>query len=149
VPGQTRPVPLIISIHDPKVSSLAVQVTYGPTRTNERRENLVISQDIAHRSKFDPHKVTHLHHSGIVSYAIYRIPSNNARCPTGLRSRLPIFLQLHGAGVEADSHLVSHAMDDIPNLCAWVIMPSGVTSWSGDDWRKSPFDLTEQCDSSY
>lgn len=52
--------------------------------------------------------------------------------------RLPIFLNLHGAGLEADSDQVRHTLDPVPDIPSWVIFPTGVTPWSGDDWRKSP-----------
>lgn len=44
-------------------------------------------------------------------------------------------LQLHGAGLEAESDLVAHALDSVPDLCAWILFPTGVTPWSGDDWH--------------
>lgn len=44
-------------------------------------------------------------------------------------------LQLHGAGLEAESDIVAHALDPAPDLCAWVLFPTGVTPWSGDDWH--------------
>lgn len=54
------------------------------------------------------------------------------------RSRaLPILLNLHGAGLEADSQRVRHMLDTVPDLRAWVLFPSGVTPWSADDWRTS------------
>ncbi|KAA6409819.1 MAG: hypothetical protein FRX48_06431 [Lasallia pustulata] len=52
------------------------------------------------------------------------------------RSRaLPILLNLHGAGLEADSQRVRHMLDTVPDLRAWVLFPSGVTPWSADDWH--------------
>jgi hypothetical protein len=27
-------------------------------------------------------------------------------------------------------------LDPAYGICAWMLFPSGVTSWSGDDWRK-------------
>ena len=49
--------------------------------------------------------------------------------------RLPIQLNLHGAGLEADSPQVRHMLDPLPDLRAFVLSPSGVTPWSGDDWH--------------
>jgi hypothetical protein len=46
-----------------------------------------------------------------------------------------VLVVLHGAGLEADSERVRHMLDASPELCAWLLFPSGVTSWSGDDWR--------------
>jgi len=52
--------------------------------------------------------------------------------------RLPILLNLHGAGLEADSYQVRHMLDSVPDLHAWVLFPTGGTPWSADDWRKCP-----------
>jgi predicted esterase len=82
----------------------------------------------------EPHKVTHLHPSGIVSYSVLRPPSANA-ARNSSTSKLPVLLQLHGAGVEASWNLVSRSLDSMPDLRAWVLFPSGVTPWSADDWH--------------
>jgi hypothetical protein len=44
---------------------------------------------------------------------------------------------LHGAGLEADTSQAREMLDAAYGICAWMLFPSGVTSWSGDDWRKS------------
>lgn len=44
-------------------------------------------------------------------------------------------LQLHGAGVEADSPMIHDVLTSFPPLCAWLLVPSDVTPWSGDDWH--------------
>ena len=82
-----------------------------------------------------PHKVTFMHPGGMVSYAILRPPSSNIQCGQDKNLTLPVLLALHGAGLEADSDIVKHALDDLPDLCAWVLFPTGVTPWSGDDWH--------------
>jgi predicted esterase len=92
--------------------------------------NLMFNQ----RRLSEPHKVTHLHPSGIVSYSILRPPSVNA-VRNSSTSELPILLQLHGAGVEASWDMVSQSLNSIPDLRAWVLFPSGVTPWSADDWH--------------
>ena len=40
---------------------------------------------------------------------------------------MPILLNLHGAGLEADSHQVRHMLDSAPDLPSWVLFPTGVT----------------------
>ena len=35
-----------------------------------------------------------------------------------------------------DSDQARDALCDWPELAAWTLMPSGVTSWSSDDWRE-------------
>lgn len=79
----------------------------------------------------------YLHPSGVVSYAVIRPPSPTAPCAPDSDSKLPILLALHGAGVEADNPQSKEQYDALPDLCSWLVLPSGVTSWSGDDWRKS------------
>ena len=86
------------------------------------------------RTVDSPHKFTYLHPSGIVSYAILRPPSTKAICEV-TELKLPILLNLHGAGLEAGSDQVRHTLDPVPDLHAWVLFPTGVTPWSGDDWR--------------
>jgi hypothetical protein len=93
---------------------------------------------INHVSRYDAHKVTHLHPSGIVSYSVLRPPSLSASCSSSVVSA-PVMILLHGAGVEADSPIVKKALDPLPDLCAWVLIPSGITTWSGDDWRMFRF----------
>ena len=82
-----------------------------------------------------PHKFTFLHPSGIVSYAILRAPSKKICYEVSKERTIPVLVGLHGAGVEAESQLVAHALDPLPDLSSWVLFPAGVTPWSGDDWR--------------
>ena len=95
-----------------------------------------VSQTLTKRSIYSPHKITYLHPGGTASYAMLRPPAKNATCSPGKNQSLPILLQLHGAGLEADSDMVAHALDPVSDLCAWVLFPTGVSPWSGDDWRK-------------
>jgi predicted esterase len=97
---------------------------------------LELKLQLLHKSRYDPHKVAHLHPGGIVSYAILRPPSQKAACHSHEASfKAPIMVQLHGAGLEADNPLVAHALDPLPDLCGWVLFPTGVTPWSADDWH--------------
>jgi len=68
-----------------------------------------------------------------------RPPSPNATCVTNGNSSAPVLLQFHGAGVEADNGIVAHSLDPLPDLCAWVLYPTGVTPWSSDDWHNWGF----------
>jgi predicted esterase len=99
-------------------------------------QTLVFTLSLTRRSLREAHKVTHLHPSGMVSYAMLRPPSKNATCrkPTA-----PVMLQFHGAGVEAESPAVGHSLDSLPDLCAWILFPTGVTPWSADDWHNFGF----------
>ena len=42
---------------------------------------------------------------------------------------------LHGAGVDVDGDQTRKAFEQWPDLPGWAVVPSGVTGWSGDDWR--------------
>ena len=82
-----------------------------------------------------PHRMTFLSSNGVVSYAILRPPSQDLECGKDRNTTLPVLLALHGAGLEADSDMVKHALDDLSDLCAWELFPTGTTPWSGDDWH--------------
>lgn len=109
-------------------------MTYQSGGSNEGVFELPFSLKLLHLPRHHVHKITHLHPGGIVSYSILRPPSPDAACRPGQKSA-PILLQLHGAGLEADNYIVAHALDPLPNLCAWVLFPTGVTPWSADDWH--------------
>jgi hypothetical protein len=135
-PYQIRP--LIFRIAGGHASSieLAAVVRYrlhteGSVRTLSFRLSFV------DKSQSEPQRLTYLHPAGIVSYAILRPPALEAPCVFDQHSTsLPILIGLHGAGLEADSEEVRRMLDAADGICAWTLFPSGVTSWSGDDWRK-------------
>ncbi|KAL3470407.1 hypothetical protein BJX99DRAFT_50732 [Aspergillus californicus] len=83
-----------------------------------------------------PQRLTYVHPANIVSYSILRPPPLDSACVSSQsNTSLPIILGLHGAGLEADSPQVREMMDAAYGICAWMLFPSGVTSWSGDDWH--------------
>ncbi|EPS43033.1 hypothetical protein H072_2982 [Dactylellina haptotyla CBS 200.50] len=82
---------------------------------------------------YDTHKYTYVHPSGTVSYAILRPPSAESGCENS--ETLPILLSLHGAGVDADSEFSRNTFDGQPNLCAWLVIPSGGLAFWSDDWH--------------
>ncbi|MCJ1433856.1 hypothetical protein MMC27_003221 [Xylographa pallens] len=92
----------------------------------------VVSFAITKRTLLEPHKYTFLHPSGTVSYAILQAPRAFDMTSS---EELPILLNLHGAGLEADSDQVRHMLDSATNIGAWTVFPTGVTPWSGDDWH--------------
>ncbi|KAF1935470.1 hypothetical protein EJ02DRAFT_127236 [Clathrospora elynae] len=137
VTGQTRPVAFNISLPLHNASSLVYQITYKTTAQN-RLSTLEVSQIPSRKSTYESHKITFLHPGGMASYAMLRPPAKNATCHSG-QKKLPILLQLHGAGLEADNAMVTGALDPVSDLCAWVLFPTGVTPWSGDDWHNWGF----------
>ena len=96
-----------------------------------------IPHTFLHHTIYEPHKITFLHPGSIVSYAILRAPSPTASDGLNPSLALPVMLNLHGAGLEADSSQVRHMLDSIPDIRGWLLFPTGVTPWSGDDWRTS------------
>ena len=134
-PGQSRPLAFHLSSHGPPVHSISLKITYGTRTCRESLLSAVLFHKLRVRSIHSPHKFTFLHPSGTVSYAILRPPSRKAISETR-QSRLPILLNLHGAGLEADSDQVRHMLDPVPDLHAWILFPTGLTPWSSDDWRK-------------
>lgn len=133
VAGQTRPIAFDIVLPAKNVSSLAYNIKYR-TINNTHTSTLQVVQDINHVTMPRPHKVTYLHPGGMVSYAMLRPPARNATCRKG-QKKLPVFLGLHGAGLEADDPMVTGSLDPVSDLCAWILFPTGVTPWSGDDWH--------------
>lgn len=137
VPGQTRPLPFKLDCVPPiggrKPMSLNFIYRIDGIE-EEKRVNFMAWP--RQRGRYEPQKITYMHPGGIVSYAILRPPSANADCSRSGNESLPILLQLHGSGVEADSDEVRHSLDPLPDLCAWVLYPTGVTTWCGDDWHQ-------------
>jgi hypothetical protein len=134
--GQTRPLLFNISLNDSDALSVRIRIKYKEVNIASDPSFVEVSQLLNRRSIHDPHKITYLHPGSIVSYAILRAPSENAIRDAKKGTNFPIFLGLHGAGVEADNDLVAHSLDPVPDLQAWVLFPTGVTPWSGDDWRE-------------
>ncbi|KAF2730523.1 hypothetical protein EJ04DRAFT_473528 [Polyplosphaeria fusca] len=138
VAGQTRPVAFNISLQTQYASSIDCIITY---KVGNHRPHLTlsVSQHLTRSSIYAPHKFTYLHPGGMVSYAMLRPPAKNATCHPRNATSLPILFGFHGAGLEADNGIVAHALDPVPDLCAWVMFPTGVTPWSGDDWHNWGF----------
>jgi predicted esterase len=137
VAGQTRPVAFDVTLPSQNMSTIAYNITYKAINST-KQYTLQVSQNLNHVSMYKPHKLTFLHPGGVVSYAMIRPPTKNATCIPG-QTKLPILLSLHGAGVEVESPAASGVLDPVSDLCAWVLFPTGVTAWSGDDWHNWGF----------
>lgn len=137
-PGQSRPLSFDLALSHVAAAEVSFEITYevehlpGVFRTSQMRHA------VHSRKAEEPQKITYLHPGGIASYAILRPPSAKTLRYTCRNASLAVVIGLHGAGVETDSDLVRHTFKDAPDLKAWILFPSGVTTWSGDDWRKSP-----------
>ena len=134
-PGQTRPVAFDLIFTGTKLVRFCLLMRYSSKTSPNHSMNSNIVCTLTDRGNHDSHRITYLHPSGIVSYAILRPPS--MRACLGGRLPLPILLNLHGAGLDANSWQVRRMLDPLPDLLAWVLFPTGVTFWSGDDWRET------------
>jgi pimeloyl-ACP methyl ester carboxylesterase len=141
-PGASRPVAFGLKCTGiSNVRSVGVEISYYSDSTKVQNSLVFNSWTLGHvKDKYQPHKITYLHPGGMASYAILRPPSPEAlkNC-NSTNNKLPVLLSLHGAGLEADSEAVRHALDPLADLCAWVLFATGVTPWSGDDWHNWGF----------
>ncbi|KAH6642774.1 hypothetical protein C7974DRAFT_108337 [Boeremia exigua] len=137
VAGQTRPVAFHITLPSHNATSVTYSIAFKEL-SSSKSSSLAVTQHLKHVSAYDPHKVTFMHPGGMVSYAMLRPPAKNATC-RDKQAKLPVFLALHGAGLEADNPMVTGALDAVSDLCAWTVFPTGVTPWSADDWHNWGF----------
>lgn len=127
-PGQARPIGFMFDScksQPDRSDCLTLSVICDGSASVAASVNLPFN----HRNLYAPHKFTFRHPGGVVSYAILRPPINHSR------KNFPILIALHGAGLEADSPAVRHALDEVRDLDAWVLFPTGMSPWSGDDWH--------------
>lgn len=130
-PGQSRPIKIHLDFKAGSADAVNFRLKYTPE--DAAPSHLTFTGKLSHADISAPHKVTFLHPSGAVSYAILRPPSVNQYFQES--EGLPVLVNLHGAGVEADSSFVRDMFEKIPDLPAWVLSPAGMSEWSGDDWH--------------
>ncbi|KAK6369890.1 hypothetical protein LTS17_009340 [Exophiala oligosperma] len=126
-PGQSRPVRMRIDNLRNLTKSIKLVFDYELPDASSHR--IVCEAQLRPANHSSLQRMTFLHPSGAVSYATLRPP------PEKVDREVAILLNLHGAGVDADGDLVRHMFDDAPDLPAWIVTPTGMTSWSGDDWH--------------
>ncbi|KZF20652.1 alpha/beta-hydrolase [Xylona heveae TC161] len=134
-PGQSRPLAFEIHFNGPLEKDLSFRIAYLKGSERAILKSSPITHKLSHISRLDPHRITFSHPSGIVSYAIVRAPNYQLNCSQRRSASLPLILSLHGAGVDIAKSEFSHVFDNLSDICAWLVMPSGVTTWSGDDWH--------------
>lgn len=134
-PGQTRQLVFHISSTEITLSILSLKICFTMRGKSSPLSHIIVPHSFSHRTIHEPHKVTFLLSSGSLSYSILRPPSEIVKNQFSSNQSLPVLLNLHGAGLEADSYQVRHMLDAVPNLHAWVVFPTGITPWGGDDWR--------------
>lgn len=134
-PGQSRSLVFQISMPSGTSASLSLRIFYSMRSSSSLLSSPIITQHLPHRTTIEPHKFTFLLANGTLSYAILRPPSQKVRNETSCSEALPVLLNLHGAGLDVDSHQVRHMLDSVPDLRAWALFPTGGSTWGGDDWR--------------
>lgn len=134
-PGQSRPLSFRIAFLKLSVTVLKFRLKYANDQSSAISYTRVVAYQLNLRDQREPHKFTFLHPSNTVSYAILRPPSQTATLNAEANVAWPVLVNLHGAGLEADSDQVHRMFDDAPDLQAWIMSPTGMTSWSSDDWR--------------
>lgn len=130
-PGQTRPVRLRLEFEVGLLDSIQLALDFMAEGSGKQTSSFRIP--LQHVDIHSVQKVTFLHSSGTVSYAILRPPSRSVTSIAG--QKLRVLVNLHGAGVEADSAQVRASFDEVPDLPAWLLFPTGMSQWSSDDWH--------------
>lgn len=131
--GQTRPIGFVVTCGHLRHRTVDLELEYFVQGDEQERTLTLSATPSVHPEVGDKHKITFLHSSGIVSWAILRPPPNGT-CGEISKFSLPVLLALHGAGVNADQ--VKDVFDPLPDLCAWFVFPQGGSSWAGDDWHQ-------------
>ena len=135
LPGQSRPLSFQIALLKVSATVLKFRLKYINDQSSAILYTRVVTNQLDPRDQREPHKFTFLHPSNTVSYAILRPPSQKASLTAEANVAWPVVVNLHGAGLEADSDEVRRMFDHAPDLRGWVVSPTGMTSWSSDDWR--------------
>ncbi len=128
-PGQSRPLKLTFDVAVKLNQFVSFELKYSVDGTDHVVSLIV---NLEHTYEGAMQKITFLHPSGAVSYAMLRPPSASG---TSAREQVPVLLVLHGAGVEASGSEARHSFDDALELPAWVLIPAGMSPWSSDDWH--------------
>ena len=134
--GQTRPLSCYLECEGGtanKPVSVIYKIYYVFTEPPRRHGFVATRYKFGRTGIAHPHRITFLHPSGCVSYAIIRPPSRKSYGKDIRPERLPVMLCLHGAGLEINDPEARSMLD--LELPAWTLLPSGLTPWSGDDWH--------------
>ncbi|EXJ93516.1 hypothetical protein A1O1_01908 [Capronia coronata CBS 617.96] len=130
-PGQSRPVKVSLGSIEGMQEAIHFELQYSLAASGSSQ--VAFSAPLHHTTNSSLQKITFLHPSGVVSYAMLRPPPTTHGAAKD--SVVPVLLMLHGAGVEADGSLARHMFDAAHALPAWILTPSGMTPWSSDDWH--------------
>ncbi|MCJ1307237.1 hypothetical protein MMC25_000883 [Agyrium rufum] len=133
-PGQTRSLAAQVERTVGPENSLSILLWYHSVG-DQAGPHQSISISLKSRKTHETSRFTFLHPSGVCSYAVLQPPSSKALSHLPSSKALPVLVNLHGAGVEADSEEIRRSFNEVPDLPAWTLFPTGGTPWSGDDWH--------------
>ena len=135
-PGQTKAINIGFSIGE---NSETIQAQLFFTYLWRGSTTIVNSDSFAfqgiERELSEPHKMVFKRPNETISYAVVNPPQPTKIVHCDRNETLPVFAVLHGAGVEAESQQTRDMLKEMGDITAWVIIPTGGTIWSGDDWR--------------
>ncbi|KMU73965.1 hypothetical protein CISG_03943 [Coccidioides immitis RMSCC 3703] len=124
---QSRPLAFKIKFPGRIPAQITFEIGYetGPDR---RQRVTAVTINFEHLPISEPQKFTFLHPSGIVSYAILRPPVTSS-CHAGEKKDFPVILGLHGSGVEADSDVGRHMLDDTWGFADVQAAVAAIPNW--------------------
>ena len=136
-PGQTRSISLHLSSAAvcPPILNLTVFVREPGTQKTYEVKLPAIKLD--QRSLQDMFRLTYRQPSGTVYYTMLRAPQISPKQSGMTKDVLPTLLNFHGAGLDADNPEMVRSLNGAGDLPAFVLFPTGGSSWSGDDWHQN------------
>ena len=131
IPGQMRPIALHMTATRGSIpTNFTLCCSYSVHGSSFVKYIVSSPTHLESKDYGESHRMTFLHPSGVVSYAMLRPP---AASKAG--RNVPLLIVLHGAGVNADSDQSRHQLDAAGELPVWQLLPTGGTPWSADDWH--------------
>lgn len=136
ISGQARSLTLTVKstakLHIVSRNTVKLRLCYTETPSEDNAvHRLALTIPITATKGDGLHRFTFIHPSGVVSYALIRPPDPVTRG----QDHTPVLAVLHGAGVDADSEMMRHSFDELKDLPALTIFPTGMNTWSADDWH--------------
>ncbi|ETN36331.1 uncharacterized protein HMPREF1541_08608 [Cyphellophora europaea CBS 101466] len=130
--GQSRPLLFRLDeIYNP--SSELVATVHFRQLDHMQLEEIYVPFLASGRGIEEPQRLTFLHPSGSLSYAVLLPPSR--KTVRQHKGPLPVLVGLHGSGLDVNSYQLKHSFDGAPNFPAWILFPTGMSTWCGDDWH--------------
>ncbi|KAK5668312.1 hypothetical protein QVD99_005343 [Batrachochytrium dendrobatidis] len=130
-PGQVLPISFeFAGPFDDFPLEFSLSITLKTLDTLEEFDVPLGNYKLTKRTWGDPYKFTYYGYDGTVQYAMAKPPIK--ACVRSSKMGCPVVVALHGSGVDADSPFWLDAVRR--QDYAWVLYPTGRTSW-GFDWH--------------